>query len=135
MDIPQLRHSGASKSNAWQGEHSRSGKLVGKVTMNLIQTIVWARAITPRDQILILRMLDTHGTQPFDADINNLAEMMSLPKSSIYECIKRLKSIDWLETEPVYLDGTYRSLKKRSKTRYRVKLEIKKEADRSPPEF
>jgi len=103
--------------------------------MNLIQTIVWARAITPRDQILILRMLDTHGTQPFDADINDLAEMMSLPKSSIYECIKRLKSIDWLETEPVYLDGTYRSLKKRSKTRYRVKLEIKKEADRSPPEF
>jgi DNA-binding IclR family transcriptional regulator len=95
--------------------------------MNLIQEIIWARAITPRDQILLLRLLDTHGLEPFDASVEELAEMMSVPKSSIYECVKRLKNIDWLETTPVYLDGTYRRLKKRAKTQYRIKMEVKPE--------
>ena len=103
--------------------------------MNTIQEIIWARAITPRDQILILRLLDTYGLEPFLSDVETLGEMMSLPKSSIYECIKRLKSVDWLETEAGYVNGTYRRLKKRTKTLYRIKLEPKKEADQGPPEF
>jgi DNA-binding IclR family transcriptional regulator len=90
--------------------------------MNVIQTVVWERTVQPRDQILILRLLDRYGPNAFEADIMELADIMSLPKSSIYECIKRLKAVKWLEVEPVYLDGTYRALKKRSKTRYRVTL-------------
>lgn len=90
--------------------------------MTMLQKVVWEREVTPRDQILILRMWDKHGPHQFEADVMELADMMSLPKSSIYECIKRLKAVKWLETEPVYLDGTYRALKKRSKTRYRITL-------------
>lgn len=90
--------------------------------MNTIQEIIWARTVTPRDQVFLLRMLDTFGVERFEADITEFTEMMSLPKSSIYESIKRLRATDWLEVTPVYTDGSYRRLKKRGKTIYKIKV-------------
>ena len=103
--------------------------------MNIIQEIIWSRVITPRDQILLLRLLDSYGLDPFESDVESMGEMMSLPKSSIYECLKRLKTAELLDTEPVYIEGSYRSLKKRTKTKYQIKIYAKKEAEQSPPEF
>lgn len=97
--------------------------------MNTIQEIIWARTITPRDQVFLLRLLDSFGLDRFEADVEEFTEMMSLPKSSIYESIKRLRATEWLDVTAVYTDGSYRRLKKRGKTLYKIKIAQKE------PEF
>jgi hypothetical protein len=69
---------------------------------SFIQTAIWDEKAKPRDVVIILRLTDAYGLNPFTAKISELAEMIGVGDAVLTKSLVRLKKLGWIKWKRVY---------------------------------
>jgi Mn-dependent DtxR family transcriptional regulator len=70
--------------------------------MNTLQKILWTTTAKPREQVLMLRLMDIYGTEGFEATLEDIAKLMYMKRSLVIRMLKGLKELGWVESERQY---------------------------------
>lgn len=70
--------------------------------MNTLQKILWTTTAKPREQVLMLRILDIYGPEGFEGTLEDIAKMMSMKRSLVIRMLRGLKELGWIESERQY---------------------------------
>lgn len=70
--------------------------------MDKTQTILWTKGAKPREQILMLRLLDIYGPVGFEGTLEEISQMMLMPRSLVIRMLRGLKDLGWIESERQY---------------------------------
>jgi len=68
----------------------------------MIRTVIWTVNAKPREQVLMLRVMDAFGTGEFTATYEELAEAAHMNRSTVIRAVKGLKDLGWMDSERLY---------------------------------
>ena len=67
------------------------------------QKVIWTINASPREQLLMLRILDVYGkNKEFYATLQDIAKATNFSYHLIVRCMKGLKELGWLESSRIY---------------------------------
>jgi hypothetical protein len=99
------------------------------------QMVIWTVNAKPREQILMLRILETYRRKQFTATINEIAELSHMSIGSTVRTLNGLRDLGWLDSSRMY-KKTGRNLPVVSNCEYVITIVDKKEEDlESKPSF
>lgn len=69
------------------------------------QTVIWTVNAKTREQILMLRILETYGSEEFVATLGDIADAAHMKRSVVAKTMKGLKDLNWLQSVRNYEDN------------------------------
>jgi len=78
--------------------------------MTPVQKVVWTKNAKPREQLLMLRLMDVYGTR-CEITMDEMAEGTGMGKPTLIKTLRGLKELGWIQTERVYKENGFKRLK------------------------
>jgi hypothetical protein len=85
--------------------------------MTPIQKVVWTKNAKPREQLLMLRLMDVYGSR-CEVTMDEMAVGTGMGKPTLIKTLRGLKELGWITTERVYKENGYKRLKSLSAIAY-----------------
>ena len=78
--------------------------------MTPVQKIVWTQNASPREQMVMLRLMDVYGTR-CEVTVDEMSVAISVNKPTLCKTIRGLKDLGWIKSERVYKESGNKRLK------------------------
>jgi DNA-binding MarR family transcriptional regulator len=78
--------------------------------MTPIQKVVWTKNASPREQLVMLRLMDVYGTR-CEVTVDEMSAAISINKPTLVKTLRGLKELGWVKSERVYKDRGDKRLK------------------------
>jgi len=85
--------------------------------MTPVQKVVWTKNAKPREQLLMLRLMDVYGTR-CEVTMDEMAVGAGMGKPTLIKTLRGLKELGWIQTERVYKENGYKRFKSLSAIAY-----------------
>lgn len=89
------------------------------------QMVIWTANARPREQLFMLRLMDTYGTKKFTATIDEISKLTNTSTGTTIRSLNGLRDLGWLDSQRMYKKSG-RNLPVVSSCEYIVTIDEKK---------
>jgi hypothetical protein len=94
-------------------------------TLTPQQMVIWTANAKPREQLFMLRLMDTYGTTKFTATIDEISRLTNTSTGTTIRSLNGLRDLGWLDSQRMYKKSG-RNLPVVSSCEYIVTIDEKK---------
>lgn len=78
--------------------------------MTPIQKVIWTKNASPREQLVMLRLMDVFGTR-CEVTVDEMSAAISINKPVLVKTLRGLKELGWVKSERIYKESGHKRLK------------------------